>query len=96
MYFGKKVVGVDESRDRVSAVFEDGTSAEGDLLVGCDGLHSAVRNALFGKEDPRYMGLVQVRPKKFQNSSYSEKKQYNIYYHHSDWRILPDPRVPPQ
>ncbi|KAJ3911362.1 hypothetical protein F5877DRAFT_55412 [Lentinula edodes] len=60
VYFGKKVVGVDESRDRVSAVFEDGTTAEGDLLVGCDGLHSAVRNALFGKEDPQYMGLVQI------------------------------------
>ncbi|KAJ3902112.1 FAD/NAD-P-binding domain-containing protein [Lentinula edodes] len=60
VYFGKKVVGVDESGDRVSAVFEDGMTAEGDLLVGCDGLHSAVRNALFGKEDPRFMGLVQI------------------------------------
>ncbi|KAJ3812865.1 FAD/NAD-P-binding domain-containing protein [Lentinula aff. lateritia] len=62
VYFGKKVVGVEESGsgERVSAVFEDGTTAEGDLVVGCDGLHSAVRNALFGKEDPRYMGLVQI------------------------------------
>ncbi|KAJ3915164.1 hypothetical protein F5877DRAFT_70107 [Lentinula edodes] len=60
VYFGKKLVDVDQNGDRVNAVFEDGTIAEGDLVVGCDGLHSAVRNALFGKEDPRYMGLVQI------------------------------------
>ncbi|KAJ3847596.1 hypothetical protein EV368DRAFT_50891 [Lentinula lateritia] len=60
VYFGKKLVDVNQNGDRVSAVFEDGMITEGDLVVGCDGLHSAVRNTLFGKEDPQYMGLVQI------------------------------------
>jgi len=59
-HFSKKLVGVNEEVAKVTAVFEDGTKAEGDLLVGCDGLHSAVRNTLFGKDEVMYTGLVQI------------------------------------
>ena len=41
--YGKRLATVKEAPDGVTAVFADGTSAHGDLLVGADGLHSAVR-----------------------------------------------------
>ncbi|WP_332602567.1 FAD-dependent oxidoreductase [Arthrobacter sp. S2(2024)] len=41
--YGKRLATVKEAPDGVTAVFADGTSAHGDLVVGADGLHSAVR-----------------------------------------------------
>jgi len=41
----------------VTAVLADGRSERGDLLVGADGLHSAIRAALLGSAPPRPSGL---------------------------------------
>lgn len=41
--YGKRLATVEEASDGVTAVFADGTTARGDLVVGADGLHSAVR-----------------------------------------------------
>ena len=41
--YGKRLATVKEAPDGVTAVFADGTSAHGDLVVGADGLRSAVR-----------------------------------------------------
>lgn len=41
--YGKRLLTLEETPDDVTAVFEDGTTACGDLVVGADGLHSAVR-----------------------------------------------------
>lgn len=41
---GKKTTKIDEdSTTGVTLTFEDGSSAHGDMLVGCDGIHSATR-----------------------------------------------------
>jgi salicylate hydroxylase len=41
---GKKTVKIDEDEENgVTLTFEDGTTAHGDILVGCDGIHSATR-----------------------------------------------------
>lgn len=38
------------------AAFADGSEYEADVIVGADGIHSAVRKSLFGDEPPRYTG----------------------------------------
>ena len=47
--------------DRVEAQFENGTAISADVLIGADGIHSAVRHALLGPEKPRFTGCVAYR-----------------------------------
>jgi len=42
----------------VTAKFADGRTARSDLLIGADGLQSAVRAALLGQRPPRYAGYT--------------------------------------
>ncbi|MFD6568436.1 FAD-dependent oxidoreductase [Micromonospora profundi] len=48
--FGTTVVSVEQDTDRVRVEFSDGTTEHADLLVGCDGVHSATRTAVFGSD----------------------------------------------
>jgi salicylate hydroxylase len=52
----RKVTGVSESGDGVSLALADGSTARGDLLIGADGLKSAVRAQLFGAAPATYTG----------------------------------------
>jgi 2-polyprenyl-6-methoxyphenol hydroxylase-like FAD-dependent oxidoreductase len=45
----------------VTARFADGREVQADVLVGADGVHSAVRTALFGPAPVRYRGYTAVR-----------------------------------
>jgi 2-polyprenyl-6-methoxyphenol hydroxylase-like FAD-dependent oxidoreductase len=57
--YGKRLTGLGQEGGRVTARFADGTSASADILVGADGIHSAVRTAIDpGAPAPRYTGLV--------------------------------------
>lgn len=60
--WGKRVVDIvqHEHGETVKVVFEDGGSDEASWVIGCDGLHSGVRIALFGKEVADYTGVSQV------------------------------------
>ncbi|MDI2035976.1 FAD-dependent oxidoreductase [Paenarthrobacter nitroguajacolicus] len=49
--YGKRLARMEQKHDAVTAFFSDGTSAEGHLVVGADGLHSAVR-PLIDPESP--------------------------------------------
>jgi salicylate hydroxylase len=53
---GLSCVGIEQQRGSAVATFSDGTSFEADLIVGADGIHSAVRNALFGAQPPQFTG----------------------------------------
>jgi len=44
--YGKRLVDADLTPDGVAARFEDGTEAEGDLLIGADGIHSRTRRII--------------------------------------------------
>lgn len=58
--YGKRLENVDTTRDgRVIARFEDGSQAIGDLLIGCDGIHSRTRRIIDASAPTgRYVGLV--------------------------------------
>ncbi|RZK86400.1 MAG: FAD-dependent monooxygenase [Rhodococcus sp. (in: high G+C Gram-positive bacteria)] len=57
--YGKQLRDARLDGDRVHADFTDGTSADGDLLVGADGLRSRTRSILDPHApDPRYLGLL--------------------------------------
>lgn len=59
--YGKKLVRVEElpGAAAVSVYFEDGTSAVGDMVLGCDGIHSAVRGMLVQPDrKPSYSGIA--------------------------------------
>ena len=43
---GKRLVGADETPNAVTARFDDGSVASGDVLIGADGIHSGVRTLI--------------------------------------------------
>ncbi len=48
--YGAAITAVDSRADGVTVTLTDGSTVSGDLLVGCDGIHSAVRTLVFGPE----------------------------------------------
>ena len=53
-----KCVAVEEGRGKVTARFQNGSTVDGSCVVGCDGIHSAVRKQLFpGEGPPAYQGI---------------------------------------
>jgi salicylate hydroxylase len=58
---GRKAVGFEDLGERVRLRFADGGTAEGDLLVGADGIHSAIRRQLWGEPPARFTGLIAWR-----------------------------------
>ncbi len=51
-----EVSGFRQDGESVEIVFQDGTTAAGDLLVGADGIRSPVRRQLLADGDPTYLG----------------------------------------
>ena len=58
---GRKVVSIDQVDGKVKLVFSDGSSQIVDALVGGDGIHSVVRTAMLGQEQPQFTGVVAYR-----------------------------------
>jgi salicylate hydroxylase len=58
---GAEVVAFEQDANSVAITIADGTTFEGDVLVGADGIHSVVRAGLFGREQARYTGNVAWR-----------------------------------
>jgi 2-polyprenyl-6-methoxyphenol hydroxylase-like FAD-dependent oxidoreductase len=54
-----RLVSFEERNGRVTARFATGSTAEGDVLIGADGIHSTVRRTLHPNEgDPIYNGAI--------------------------------------
>jgi salicylate hydroxylase len=53
-----RATGVLQHRDGVTLSFADGSTAEADIVIGADGIRSAVRESLFGPDAPRFTGHV--------------------------------------
>jgi FAD-dependent urate hydroxylase len=57
----KRCVRVEQNAAGVTAHFADGSVAQGDLLIGCDGIRSVVRAQLVGDGEPLYAGYTAYR-----------------------------------
>jgi 2-polyprenyl-6-methoxyphenol hydroxylase-like FAD-dependent oxidoreductase len=49
--FNTRIEDLNQNEDAVRAMLSDGTTLSADLVVGCDGPHSAVRRLVFGPEE---------------------------------------------
>lgn len=58
---GARLTSLATERPTVAAHFADGRVAHSDVLIGADGLHSAVREQLWGAVPPRYAGYTAWR-----------------------------------
>ncbi|GAT68092.1 FAD-dependent oxidoreductase [Planomonospora sphaerica] len=59
VHYGKRLTDAETTVDGVRAVFADGSTAEGDLLVGADGLRSRTRTLIDpGAPRARHVGLL--------------------------------------
>ena len=58
---GHKCVGIETAGGALRLHFADGRSAEADVVIGADGVHSIVRDALFGTSPAAYSGLCAFR-----------------------------------
>jgi salicylate hydroxylase len=61
LHVGHRFTTLVDHGDQVEAQFENGTHIVADLLVGADGIHSAVRHVVFGPEQPHFTGCVAYR-----------------------------------
>jgi salicylate hydroxylase len=61
IHLGHRLVGLADQGDSTEAWFENGARISVDVLVGADGIHSAVRAAVFGEEEPAFAGCVAYR-----------------------------------
>ena len=57
----RKLIGLEQHNGSVRLAFADGTHADADAVIGADGVHSVVREALFGREAPHFTGRVAYR-----------------------------------
>jgi salicylate hydroxylase len=57
---GRKCLGFTQDARKVRLHLEQG-EAEGDALVGADGVHSRIRQALFGADRPEFSGIIAWR-----------------------------------
>jgi salicylate hydroxylase len=61
LHLGSRCVSVESDDKGASAKFKDGSEIEADIIIGADGIHSAVRASLFGPDAPRFTGKICYR-----------------------------------
>ena len=59
--YGRKVVGFSQTPRGIEVELDTGERASGDVLVGCDGIHSVIREALRGKEEKHFANILMWR-----------------------------------
>jgi len=85
-HFGKGFTSLRTETDAVVALFDNGSEARADLLIGADGLRSAVRAQLFPGLEPAYAGYVAWRGTVAESAISSAAREWlGIDY----WLVLP-------
>lgn len=61
IHLRKRLIGIDDTGARAALRFDDGTTADADLVVGADGARSFVRHWMLGYDDALYSGCSGFR-----------------------------------
>jgi salicylate hydroxylase len=61
LHVSHRLVDFTDHGEFVSLAFENGATAEVDVLVGADGIHSTVQRLLFGEQSPHFTGCIAYR-----------------------------------
>jgi salicylate hydroxylase len=96
VHLSHRCSGVEQDGGKVRARFENGAEIEADVLIGADGIFSAVRRALIGPERPRfacraYRGLIpaeKVRDVPPESTAFLGPGRHFIHYYVSAGRML--------
>lgn len=78
--FNCKCIAVEQNADSVTAIFEDGRKAIGDILVAADGTHSIIRNYVLGHAAlRRYVGYVNWNGLVPASEDLAPKNSWDVY-----------------
>ena len=61
VHLGKKLVAINARAARTELSFADGSEVEAEAVIGADGVHSLIRDAVAGPEQPRFIGRLAYR-----------------------------------
>ena len=61
IHLNRKCVGLSQSADHVELRFESGDPVKAKIVVGADGVHSVIRENLFGASKPEFCGIIAWR-----------------------------------
>jgi salicylate hydroxylase len=58
IHLGHELIDAQESASAVTMRFANGATAQADLLIGADGVHSTIRGLIYGKDSPSFTGQM--------------------------------------
>jgi salicylate hydroxylase len=61
IHLNRKCIGLSQSADHVELHFASGDPVKAKIAVGADGVHSAIRENLFGADRPQFCGIIAWR-----------------------------------
>ncbi len=85
--FGDEIVGLEQDRDWVNVAFRQGSRRRFDLVVGADGLHSAVRSLVFGPQHD-FERSLDYSVAAFECSGYRPREEDVYVIHNTPGRLL--------
>ena len=58
IHLGHRLTGIEERGASVVLAFANGATCDADVVIGADGVHSVIRRALYGDDNPTYTGQM--------------------------------------
>ena len=58
LHLDHRLTGIAERQSGIKLTFANGMSRQADVVIGADGVHSAIRRAIYGDDNPTYTGQM--------------------------------------